>query len=136
MSLRLELELPPDPLRRSTPSPVTVILTNTGSEPVVANRRMSPGYANSLSRELYFDVEGSFLAQKYHREFAESDDYVELPPGDRLCMEVELLDWYRLREPGVYRVTAHYQCDEPLADAPPDVVRGVVDSPTYTVTVE
>ena len=50
-------------------------------------------------------------------------------------VQVDLLAWYRLVDPGRYRVTAHYQADEELATPPPGVVHGVVDSPTYDVVV-
>src|SRR6185437_15934611 len=57
VTLRLELRVPSDPLRRADPAPVTLVLTNAGPAPLVVNRRMAPGYVDSVSREVYFDVD-------------------------------------------------------------------------------
>jgi len=136
VSLRLEIDLPAGPLRRSGPTPVPVALINDGPGPVLVSRRMAPGYLDSVSREVYFDLDGPFAAQKYQRDPAAPTDYGWLGPGERVVADIDLLDWYLIREPGEYRLTGHYQCDEPLADPPAGIVPGVLDSPTYSITVE
>ena len=77
LSLRLDLEVPTGPLRRSAGAIVTVRLTNDGSQPALVNRRMSPGYQESISRELYFDLDADYGRRKYDRD---------LPSAHRLRM--------------------------------------------------
>ncbi len=135
-NLRLELRVPADPLRRSDPVPVTVVLINAGSAPVVVNRRMAPGYADSVSREVYFDVDGDYGQRKYQRDLPGPTDFGPLAAGAQIGAEIDLLGWYRLRAPGTYHVRAHYQCDEELADRPAGTFAGVLDSAVVTIVVE
>jgi hypothetical protein len=134
--LRLQLQVPDEPLRRADPRPVTVVLTNDGTAPVVVNRRMAPGYVDSDSREVYFDVNGEYGRCKYERNPPTPGDFAPLGPGAQLTVEVDLLGWYRLREAGTYRVRAHYCCDEDWANPPPGTFWGVVDSNPVTLRVE
>ncbi|HEY5880770.1 MAG TPA: hypothetical protein VIU11_17800 [Nakamurella sp.] len=149
--LRLDLRVPADPLRRADPVPVVVVLTNAGSSPVLVNRRMAPGYVDSISREVYFDMDmdtagdggdgdggyggGGYGQRKYERELPAAADFGPLGAGEQIRAEIDLLGWYRLRAPGTYRVRAHYRCDEELAEPPAGTFAGVVDSPVMTVVV-
>jgi hypothetical protein len=135
VSLRLELRAPETALVRADPAPVTVTLTNDGPEPTVVNRRMAPGYADSVSREVYFDTDGAYGLRKYERDLPSRTDFGVLEPGAGVSAEIDLLAWYRMREPGTYRFVAHYQCDEPLVDLPEGALRGVVDSAPVIITV-
>lgn len=136
MKVRLELDVPAEPLRRADPAPVTVTLINAGSSPVLVNRRMAPGYVDSDSREVYFDVDGDYGRRKYERNAPARDDFAPLAPGARISTEIDLLGWYRLREPGSYLLVAHYRCDEEWVDPPPGSLVGVVDSDPVTVRVQ
>lgn len=136
MTLRLELQVPDEPLRRADPAPVTVTLINTGPSPVLANHRMAPGYADSDSREVYFDVDGDYGRRKYERNPPSPDDFAPLAAGARIGCEIDLLGWYRLRAAGTYRVVAHYRCDEEWVDPPPGTFAGVVSSDPVTVHVQ
>jgi hypothetical protein len=134
--LRLELRVPADPLRRSDPAPVTVVLINAGSAPVVVNRRMAPGYVDSVSREVYFDVDGDYGLCKYERDLPGPTDFVPLAAGAQIGAEIDLLGWYRLTTAGTYHVRAHYECDEELADPPAGAFAGVLDSAAVTIVVQ
>jgi len=136
MTVRLELDVPPSPLRRSTGAIISVTLTNDGPEPVLVNRRMAPGYADSVSREIYFDLNTSYGKQKYERDPAGPTDYLWLQASDSVSSSIDLLAWYRVRNPGTYRLTAHYQGDEPTAKVPDGILRGVISSTDRTVNVE
>lgn len=135
MTLQLNLDPPSGPLHRTQAAPVTVTLTNNGSEPVVVNRRLSPGYADSFPRELYFDVDADYGRLKYDRDISTGADYGPLDAGASISARVDLLRWYRITEPGRYRVTAHYQGDEPGSRPPVGVAPGVVSSGTVEITV-
>jgi hypothetical protein len=135
-TLRLELLVTGEPLRRADPAPVTVTLINTGSSPVLVNHRMAPGYVDSDSREVYFDVDGDYGRCKYERNAPTVDDFGPLGAGARISAQIDLLGWYRLRQPGSYRVVAHYRCDEEWVDPPPGTFDGVVDSEPVTIRVE
>lgn len=134
-TLRLSLLVPATPLRRADPEPVTVTLINIGPAPVLVNRRMAPGYVDSDSREVYFDVDGEYGRRKYERDAPAPDDFAPLAPGARISAAIDLLGWYRLREPGTYRVVAHYRCDEDWVDPPPGTFGGVLDSDPETIRV-
>jgi hypothetical protein len=135
LDLRLDLDVPPGPLRRSAGATVTARLTNVGSQPVLVNRRMSPGYTDSISRELYFDLDTDYGRRKYDRDLPDPSDYGLLEPGETISASIDVLAWYRNIEPGTYRLTCHYQADEPAADPPEGIVRGVASSGTTEVTV-
>ena len=134
-ALRLDLEIPTGPLRRSEGATVTVRLTNDGSQPTLVNRRMSPGYLESNSREIYFDLDTHYGRRKYERDLPGPADYGWLQPGETLDADIDVLAWYRNIEPGSYRLTCHYQADEQGTDPPDGIVRGVVSSRTAEVTV-
>jgi hypothetical protein len=136
MTLRLELHVPDEPLRRAAPPPVTITLINTGSSPVLVNHRMAPGYIDSDSREVYFDVDGEYGRRKYERNPPSPDDFAPLAAGARISAQIDLLGWYRLRQPGSYRVVAHYRCDEEWVDPPPGTFAGVVSSDPVTIRVQ
>lgn len=136
MSLRLELDVPRRPLRRSEGAEVIVTLINEGPDQLLINRRMSPGYLDSFPREVYFVITTEFGKQKYDREISDLADYIWLPAGHAISARVDLLGWYRISEPGVFRLTAVYQCDEPGARFPESVVRGLTTSRPVDITVE
>lgn len=141
-TLVLTLGLPAHPLRREAPTPVQLVLRNAGDDPTVVNTRLAPGYRDSLSREVYFDLAPAEAGPppqhlvKYQRDFAPPEAYRALEPGEQLTTEVDLLHWYHVPGPGRYRVTAYYQADEPLATPPPSTTTGVVESPTYEIIVQ
>jgi hypothetical protein len=132
--LRLEASLARTRTDRSEPLPLDVRLRNASDEPVVVNRRLEPGYRDSLSRELYVDVldedgEPAPTAElDYTRPWPSPADYVELGPGEELAASFDLFHWHRPLEPGRYRLVVHYEAAEPGASPPENVARGVVSS--------
>lgn len=133
--LQLDLDLPRGPLRRSDGATVTVRLTNLGSGPALINRRMAPGYRESISREVYFDLDTHYGRRKYDRDLPGPSDYGILDAGESINAAIDLLAWYRNIEPGTYRLICHYDAAEPAADPPQAVVRGVVSGEPVDVTV-
>jgi hypothetical protein len=118
MTLRVEAELIAPPSLRRDPSPVRVTLVNDGPDPVVVNGRFAPGYADSLSREVYVELttpDGAPAAhadRDYERPWPTDRDFVELAPGDAVAAEFDLFHWYRPRHPGTYRAVIVYADDE------------------------
>ena len=132
--LRLAASLARTQTDRSEPLPVEVRLRNISDEPLVVNRRLEPGYRDSLSRELYFDLLGEngepapVSELDYTRQWPVPEDYVELAPGEDISASFDLFHWYRPQRPGRYRLVVHYEAAEPGASPPHDVARGVVSS--------
>jgi len=96
---------------------------------------MSPGYSDSISREIYFDLDTTYGRRKYDRDLPVPADYGLLETGATISATFDLLAWYRNLDPGSYRLTCRYQADEPAAHPPEVIVRGVVSSETVDVTV-
>lgn len=126
MTLRVEAELLDPPRERRDPSPVRVTVVNDGPDDAVVNARLAPGYADSLSRELYAELttDGGAPAahadRDYERPWPTNDDFVTLSPGGSVSGEFDLFDWYRPRQPGAYRAVIVYSDDEhgPQRSAP------------------
>ena len=125
MTLRLEAELTDPPAQRRDPSPVRVTLVNEGPESVVVNGRLAPGYARSLSREIYAELttaDGAPAAHAdmdYERDWPTEADFVELGPGESVSGEFNLFEWYRPRRPGAYRVVLVYADEHGEQRSPP-----------------
>ncbi|MEY2442562.1 MAG: hypothetical protein QOJ46_1988 [bacterium] len=123
--LHLEAELTDPPAQRRDPSPVRVTLVNDGPESVLVNRRLAPGYAGSLSREVYAELttaDGAPAAHAdldYERPEPTDEDFVELGAGQSVSGEFDLFHWYRPREPGSYRVVLVYADERGEQRSPP-----------------
>lgn len=139
-ALRVEAELP-GPVDRSAPAPMTVTVTNVSDAPVLVNRRLTPGYRNSTSRELWADIrdESGAPAQvatiDYERDLPSEGDYVELGAGESISGSFDLFHYTRPRSPGRYQVTIVYQADEAVAGPPEGVVPGEHAAEPLTVDV-
>lgn len=96
---------------------------------------MSAGYLDSISREIYFDLDTDYGRQKYDRDLPGASDYGLLEAGESISATVDVLAWYRNLEPGTHRLACHYQADEPAADPPAAIARGVVSCGPVEVTV-
>jgi hypothetical protein len=136
VTLQVGLQFPTGPLRRSEPAEVIVTVTNPGPETVLINRRMSPGYEESFPREVYFELDAEYGRLKYDRDISGDSDYGQLDPGATISTTIDLLRWYRISEPGRYRIIACYQCDEPGARPPAGILRGVVRGPAAEFTLQ
>jgi hypothetical protein len=125
---------------RSSPAPVSVTVTNVSDTPVLVNRRLAPGYRESLSREVWGDVrdeagaEAAVSTIDYERDFPTADDYGELAPGTSVSGEFDLFHYARPQRPGRYTVTIVYQADEPVANPPDGVVVG--EHPADPITID
>jgi hypothetical protein len=141
--LRVEARVPDDPIRWGGPGLVELTLTNEGDEPLVVNARLAPGYRDSSSRELFAEVfrpgsdePAAAESLYYDRHPPRREDYVELGSGESLTDSFDLLEWYRLPEPGAYELVVYYHADEPLAVDVPGLLRGVQASERVPFTVE
>jgi hypothetical protein len=125
---------------RSSPAPVSVTVTNVSDTPVLVNRRLAPGYRESLSREVWGDVrdeagaEATVSTIDYERDFPTADDYGELAPGASVSGEFDLFHYARPQRPGRYTITIVYQADEPVANPPDGVVVG--EHPADPITID
>jgi hypothetical protein len=123
--LRFEAQLTDPPAQRRDPSPVRVTLVNDGPDSVLVNRRLAPGYARSLSREVYAELttaDGAPAAHAdldYERPEPTDEDIVELSPGQSVSGEFDLFHWYRPREPGTYRAVLVYTDERGEQRSPP-----------------
>jgi len=141
-NLVLQIEPLPEEVPLRKPIEVKVSLTNKGEERVLVNRRMAVGYENSLSRELYLQLERvdrpedlEYIEYDINRDFSPSDDYRWLGPGESVNTTFDLMDFYHLTKPGTYRLTAYYQADEELADTPDEIYPGTVKSDPVIVKI-
>ena len=122
--------------------PVRVTVTNDGPAPCVVNARLSPGYHDSMPRELFAEIvdagggePAAFDRVDYDRDLSTPEDYVRLEPGEHVAGTFDLLKWYPIARPGRYRITLRYQADEPMAHPPPGTVRGVHSAVPVEVVV-
>lgn len=132
--LEIKVKLPAGPIYLCKPCPVEVRVINRGG-PVLINRRLAIGYAETLAREVYVDLLDleslssiAVMEVDYKRDFSLPTDYVHLDPGEHVSGSFDLFELYAPLEPGTYRFVVHYQADEPLASPPKGVVRGVYSS--------
>jgi hypothetical protein len=123
------------PVRLSAPCMIEVRITNKSHQSVVLNKRLSVGYKDSLSRELFIEVfeKGSnevvaHEALLYERDLSSPDDYVRVEPEQSIATSFNLFEWYALRSPGEYELVVYYQADEDLAPKPADLLKGVFSS--------
>jgi hypothetical protein len=131
-ALHLAVEVLQHPIRLDRHCPVRATLTNTGQDPALVNGRLAVGYRGTLARELYAELidlatGGPALIYEadYDRSFSPRSDYVWLGPGESISTTFDLWEWYAPIGAGSYRLKMYYQADEPLADPPGEIVRGV-----------
>jgi hypothetical protein len=63
------------------------------------------------------------------------DDYKLLYPQNSVSTTFDLFDFYRVLDPGKYRLAFYYEAGEPLAKAPDNVYKGRVNSQTVSIEV-
>lgn len=141
-NLVLQIEPFPEKVPLRKPIEVKVRLVNEGTERVLVNSRMAVGYENSLSRELYLQLERvdrpedlAYIEYDINREFSPPGDYRWLKPGEAVTASFDLLDYYHITKPGTYRLTLFYQADEELADPPEEIYTATVRSEPVTVHI-
>ena len=140
-TLELYARFPTMEIHWGSPYPVTVRLQNTGSSAVLVNPRMAVGYYGHLAREIFVQMttESGKAAQihkdDYNRDFLQSDEYIQLKPGETISTTFDFFEWYLPKQPGLYTLVFHYQADEELADPPEGVIEGLVSSVPYQVNI-
>jgi hypothetical protein len=140
--LQIDVKVLTQPVRLSGPCMIEVRITNKSHQSVVLNRRLSVGYKNSLSRELFIEVfeEGSneVVSREgllYERAFSSPDDYVRVEPEQSIGTSFNLFEWYTLRSPGQYELVVYYQADENLALKPAGLLEDIFSSERIPLTV-
>lgn len=140
--LLLNIQPFPDQVPLKKPLDVEVSLKNDGEDSVLINKRMAVGYENSLSRELYLELERvdqpeklDYIEYDINRDFSPPSDYQWLQPGETISTQFDLLDYYHLTQPGTYRLTAFYQANEELADTPEEIYSYTVKSEPVIVEI-
>lgn len=122
--------------------PIEVTLANRGKSAVVVNSRLAMGYPDSTERELYCEIQeqdnGIYRGYQsfrvdYHRKSLSEKFFKKLEPGDSLRKTFDLQFWYRLTQPGVYKVRLIY--DPEISPLYPEAARVVIASPPITITV-
>jgi hypothetical protein len=133
--LQIDVKVLTQPVRLSGPCMIEVRITNESPQSVLLNKRLSVGYKDSLSRELFIEVfeKGSNEvvsneALLYERAFSSPDDYVRVEPEQSISTSFNLFEWYRLRSPGEYEIVVHYHAEEELAPKPADLLSGIFSS--------
>lgn len=132
----------PDQILQGQACEINVDIRNVSTSAVVVNKRLSVGYQNSLSRELYLTIfkKGTSInvgQQKvlYERNFSPISDLVWLLPQQQTSTHFNLFNWYEMLPAGTYSVRVCYQADEELAYQPDGLCKGVFCSEDKILTV-
>lgn len=140
--LQIDIKILSQPVRLSSPCMVEVRLTNKGPQSVVLNKRLSVGYKNSLSRELFLELfkKGTNVVVSkegllYERPFSSPEDYVPVEPEQSIATTFNPFEWYSLPSPGEYELVVYYQADENLAYKPVDLLLGTYSSERIALTI-
>lgn len=122
----------PDEIMLGKPCIVKVDIRNVSSSAFIVNKRLSVGYKDSLSRELFIIIrkKGASLnigLQKllYERDFSPASDYVSLKPQEQISTQFNLFDWYEVPKARTLTIQVCYQADENLAYKPDGLVEGI-----------
>jgi|GEM_PF-2711447 len=139
-SIKVMVDMP-DQILQGQPCEIKVDIKNISGSAVLVNKRLSVGYQNSLSRELYVTIfkKGTSIKmglQKvlYERNFSTPSDFVWLLPQQQTSTHFNLFDWYEVPSAGTYTLHVCYQADEELAYKPDGLCKGVFCSEEKTVT--
>jgi hypothetical protein len=138
----VEVMLVSKPVLLAKPCIVKVKIRNSGSKPVLINKRMAIGYETSQARELFVSIfrKGSDEqmgkpTQLYERSFSQAEDYVWLNVGMSQVKEFDLFEWYELPGAGDYEIQVFYQADEPMAAIMEDLINGIAASERIALTI-
>jgi hypothetical protein len=133
----------PDKIRDGQPCEIVVEVKNISSSETIVNKRLSVGYQNSLSRELYIIICHEGLTENvgiqkvlYERSFSSHEDYVKLLPGKKISTKFNLFDWYEFPKAGNYTLQVCYQGDEKLAYKPDGLAKGILCAEKKMATFE
>lgn len=132
----------PDQFMYGQACEIKVDIRNVSGSAILVNKRLSVGYRNSLSRELFVTIfkKGTSInmgLQKvlYERDFSPVSDFVWLLPQQQTSTRFNLFNWYEMLPAGTFSVRVCYQADEELAYQPDGLCKGVFCSEEKTVTV-
>lgn len=140
--VNVEVELVSNPVLLAKPCIVKVNIRNSGSKPVLINKRMAIGYETSQAREIFVSIfkKGSNEqigkpTQLYERSFSQREDYVWLNVGMSQQKEFDLFQWYELPGAGDYELQVFYQADEPMAAKMDSLIKGVSASERVPLSI-
>lgn len=142
MPLKVKVNLP-EKIQAGQPCEVVIEIKNISSSEIVVNKRLSVGYQESISRELFITVchlgsteNVGIQKMLYERPFSVADDYVKLLPDEIISVKFNLFDWYEFPKAGNYSLQVCYQADEQLAYKPDGLTEGIFCSEKIPVTFE
>lgn len=140
--LTVETTLLDPPARMDKPLYLRVTLKNTGKKTETVNARLSMGYENSLSREIFVRMGALPISQgriyyeaDIDRDFSRPEDYVLLQPGHSISNVINLFEYYQPIKPGKYEIVVCYQGNEPLAFPPADILSGIFCSTALVLDI-
>lgn len=140
--LTVETMLVNPPAQMGKPLFVRVAIKNTGNKPETVNARLSVGYENSLSREIFIRMSASpisddkiYYEADINRDFSRQEDYIQIQPGESIYNVINVFECYQPTKPGKYEIAICYQGDEPLAFPPEGILPGIFCSAALVLDV-
>ncbi|MFC4635121.1 hypothetical protein ACFO3O_14470 [Dokdonia ponticola] len=142
-TLTLKIHLQDSMVYFNKPFQVKVTLENTSKDTLMVNKRLSVGYENSISRELYFNIIDAntkevigIPTESYDRPPTYFNEYGVLKPKESISTTFDLSEWQEIHLPkGKHQleIVAFYQADEDYFDKRPEnVVQGLFQSEPVT----
>jgi hypothetical protein len=142
-TLKLKIHLQDSMVYFNKPFQVKVTLENVSNDILIINKRLSVGYENSISRELYFNVIDAntkevigIPTESYDRPPAYFDEYGALKPKESISTTFDLSEWQEINLPkGKHplEIIGFYQADENHYEKRPEnVVQGIFQSEPIT----
>lgn len=118
---------------------VKIILKNASDDTLIINKRLSVGYENTSSRELYFKIINprteeviGVPTESYDRPPTYFEEYGTLKPNESISTTIDINEWQEMNLPkGKHQLEliAFYQADENYFDKRPEnVVKGIYQS--------
>jgi hypothetical protein len=111
----LDLKLASPKLKLGQEINFTVQLKNTSSQNLWVNERMllNSNHSPTMMREIWVDVVGPDgepipFSSRVNAGEAEASDFHVLKPGEVVSKQNNLANYFQLKKPGVYQITAHY----------------------------
>ena len=144
--LRLTASLEDAIFRLGQPIPVRLELINVSSEPVWINKRMSVGYEDGFTRELFFCIYDASTGNIIPAPENERVDAHRLPPtredfrllgsGEACDTVIDVYFWHRFARSGSYRIVFTYDNQYDGHEFGLRAFTGSIESNPLLITIE